>query len=79
MKASARVSMASGFWGRDGVPRGDLYLVGDEEVVEESRKEPGRGRLSDDEVDDVLAIEVTGVAQIGLCAVVVVVFAIDEL
>ena len=63
---------------RDGVPSGDLNFVGDEEIVEESRDEPGGGGLLDDDVNNVLAVQVAGVAEVGLYAVVVVVFAVDE-
>ena len=62
----------------DGVPSGYLYLVSDEEIVEQPGDEARGCRLLDDHVDDVLAVEVAGVAEVGLYAVVVIVFAIDE-
>ena len=41
--------------------------------------EAGGGRLLDDDVDDVLAVEVAGFAEEGLVALVVVFRVIDEL
>jgi hypothetical protein len=68
-----------GVLGRHLVPGRHLGLVGAEEVVELARDEAGRGRLADDDVDDILAVEAAGLAEEGLDAVVVVVGAVDEL
>ena len=63
---------------RDGVPRGHLRLVGDEEVVQVPGNESGRRRLPDYDVDDILAVEPARLAQESLDAVVVVVVVVDE-
>ena len=53
-----------------------MHFIGHEEVVNVAADEPGGGGLTDDYVDDVLAVPVAGVAQEGLLAVVVVVLAV---
>ena len=60
------------------VPRRHLRLVGHEEVVQVAGDEARRGGLLDDDAHDVVAVEVAGLAQEGLLAVVVVVRAEDE-
>jgi hypothetical protein len=43
------------------------------------REEPGRGRLLADDIDDIFAVEIAGMAQEGLFAFIVVVGIIPEL
>ena len=61
------------------VPAGNLGLVGDEEVIEMPGQETGGCRLVNHEVDDVLSVEVPGVAQESLLAVVMVLGAVLEI
>ena len=53
-------------------PRWDLWLVGDEEVVHVASDEAGACGLLQDDLNDVLAVETTVVAQEGLLVGVVV-------
>ena len=56
-----------------------MGFVGDEEVVEVAGDEPGACRVLADHADDVFAVEVAGVVQEGLLAVVVVfLFVLEE-
>ena len=58
--------------GRRDVPGRHLGFVGDEEVVQVPRQEAGGCRLIGQDFDDIFAVEVPGVPQEGLFAVVVV-------
>ena len=64
--------------GRGHGPRRDLGLVSDEEVVQVAGDEVRRGRLLANDVDDVLTVEVAGLAQEGLLAFVMVVSLVLE-
>ena len=57
---------------------GGGYFVGGKELEEAGADEPGGGFLLDDDVDDVLAVEVAGVAEEGFFGVIVVVVAVVE-
>ena len=65
--------------GRVVLPRRHLLLVGHEEVVQVAGDEPGRRRLPDDDVYDVVAVEVALVAEEGLLSIVVVLGLVLEL
>ena len=54
--------MAAGSRGGGVLPGGNLWLVGDEVIVQVPSDEPGRGRLLGDDADDILAIQVAGLA-----------------
>ena len=58
--------------GRRDAPGRNLRFIGDKEIVEVAGQEPGRILLLDHDVNDVFAIEVAGLAQEMLFAVVVV-------
>ena len=60
------------------LPRGNLHVVRHEEVVHVPADEPRRGRLAADYLDDVVAVEVAGLSQEGLFAVVVVVWIVTK-
>jgi hypothetical protein len=64
-------------WGLDR-PRWHLRLIRDEEIIEMARDKAATGRLTDDDVDDVLAIEPATVAEEFLLPVVMVFRAILE-
>ncbi len=54
-------------------PRGNLLLIGYEETIEVTGNKGRRGRLGQDDVDDLFAIEIACVTEEGLFAVIVVV------
>ena len=72
------VSIAAGSLGSVDAPGRHLLLVGDEEVVEVAADEAAPSLLLRNDVDDVLAVEVAGLAEERLLAVVVVGRVVDE-
>ena len=60
-------------------PRWHLHVVGDEVAVQVAGYEPCRGWLFDDDVDDIFAIEVPGLAEECFLSVIVIVRIVNEL
>ena len=60
------------------LPGGNLDIVSDEKVVEVAGDEPGGGRLLDDDIDDVFAVEVAGMAQECLLFFIMVIWNIPK-
>jgi hypothetical protein len=60
------------------LPGGNLDIVSDEKVVEVAGDEPGGGRLLDDDIDDVFAVEVAGMAQECLLLFIMVIWNIPK-
>ena len=65
--------------GRCGLPSRYLYLVGYEEIVKMAGDEPGGGRLPGNDVDNIVPVKPSSLAQEHLLAVIVVFWVVLEL